>query len=84
MSDEFRHSLRLPVNSANRIWEELDTGPVRIGAPVVDEITVREITEYAYDIIARPVEAPGLLVQRRNHLFLEYEPDPQLRHRAGC
>jgi 7,8-dihydropterin-6-yl-methyl-4-(beta-D-ribofuranosyl)aminobenzene 5'-phosphate synthase len=40
--------------------------PVRIDAPVVDEVTVREITDNAHDLFARPVEAPGLLVQRPN------------------
>src|SRR5271170_5214220 len=40
--------------------------PVRIDAPVVDEVTVREITDNARDLFARPVEAPGLLVQRQN------------------
>ncbi len=40
--------------------------PVRIDAPSVDEITVREITDNAHDLFARPVQAPGLLVQRPN------------------
>ena len=40
--------------------------PVRIDAPVVDEVTVREITDNAHDLFARPAEAPGLLVQRPN------------------
>jgi len=35
-------------------------------APVVDEVTVREITDNAHDLFARPAEAPGLLVQRPN------------------
>jgi 7,8-dihydropterin-6-yl-methyl-4-(beta-D-ribofuranosyl)aminobenzene 5'-phosphate synthase len=41
-------------------------GPVWIDAPVVDEVTVREITDNAHDLFARPVEAPGLSVQRPN------------------
>jgi 7,8-dihydropterin-6-yl-methyl-4-(beta-D-ribofuranosyl)aminobenzene 5'-phosphate synthase len=40
--------------------------PVRMDAPVVDEVTVREITDNAHDLFARPAEAPGLLVQRPN------------------
>jgi len=38
--------------------------PVRIDAPAVDELTVREITDGAHDIFLRPVEAPGLVVRR--------------------
>jgi 7,8-dihydropterin-6-yl-methyl-4-(beta-D-ribofuranosyl)aminobenzene 5'-phosphate synthase len=37
---------------------------VRIDAPVIDELTVREITDNAHDIFLRGVEAPGLLVRR--------------------
>jgi 7,8-dihydropterin-6-yl-methyl-4-(beta-D-ribofuranosyl)aminobenzene 5'-phosphate synthase len=38
--------------------------PVRIDAPVVDELTVREITDNQHDIFLRPLEAPGLTVRR--------------------
>jgi 7,8-dihydropterin-6-yl-methyl-4-(beta-D-ribofuranosyl)aminobenzene 5'-phosphate synthase len=38
--------------------------PVRIDAPVIDELTVREITDNTHDIFLRPVEAPGLAVRR--------------------
>ena len=38
--------------------------PVRIDAPVIDELTVREITDNTHDIFLRPVEAPGLMVRR--------------------
>ena len=40
--------------------------PVRIDAPVVDELIVCEITDNAHDLFARPVGAPGLSVQRPN------------------
>ena len=32
--------------------------------PVIDELTVREITDNSHDIFLRPVEAPGLTVRR--------------------
>jgi 7,8-dihydropterin-6-yl-methyl-4-(beta-D-ribofuranosyl)aminobenzene 5'-phosphate synthase len=38
--------------------------PVRIDAPVVDELTIQEITDSAHDIFLRPAEAPGLVVRR--------------------
>jgi 7,8-dihydropterin-6-yl-methyl-4-(beta-D-ribofuranosyl)aminobenzene 5'-phosphate synthase len=38
--------------------------PVRIDAPVIDELTVREITDNSHDIFLRPAEAPGLAVRR--------------------
>ncbi len=38
--------------------------PVRIDAPVVDEITIQEITDNAHDLFLRPAEAPGLVVRR--------------------
>lgn len=37
---------------------------IRIDAPVVDEVTVREITDNSHDIFLRPLEAPGLTVRR--------------------
>jgi 7,8-dihydropterin-6-yl-methyl-4-(beta-D-ribofuranosyl)aminobenzene 5'-phosphate synthase len=40
--------------------------PARIDAPIVDELIVCEITDNAHDLFARPVEAPGLSVQRPN------------------
>jgi hypothetical protein len=41
-----------------------NAAPVRIEAPVVDELTIREITDSAHDIFLRPVQAPGLVVRR--------------------
>ena len=38
--------------------------PVRIDAPVVDELTVREITDNTHDIFLRPLSVPGLAVHR--------------------
>jgi 7,8-dihydropterin-6-yl-methyl-4-(beta-D-ribofuranosyl)aminobenzene 5'-phosphate synthase len=38
--------------------------PVRIDAPVIDELTVREITDNTHDVFLRPVAAPGLVVRR--------------------
>jgi hypothetical protein len=37
-----------------------------IDAPVVDRVVVREITDNAHDIFLRPLERPGLSVQRPN------------------
>jgi 7,8-dihydropterin-6-yl-methyl-4-(beta-D-ribofuranosyl)aminobenzene 5'-phosphate synthase len=41
-----------------------NTVPVRIDAPVIDELTVREITDNTHDIFLRGVELPGLVVRR--------------------
>jgi 7,8-dihydropterin-6-yl-methyl-4-(beta-D-ribofuranosyl)aminobenzene 5'-phosphate synthase len=41
-----------------------NTVPVRIDAPVIDELTVREITDNTHDIFLRGAELPGLVVQR--------------------
>ena len=38
--------------------------PPLIDAPVVDRVVVREITDNAHDIFLRPLERPGLSVQR--------------------
>ncbi len=38
--------------------------PVRIDAPIVDQLTVREITDGTHDIFLRPAELPGLTVRR--------------------
>jgi 7,8-dihydropterin-6-yl-methyl-4-(beta-D-ribofuranosyl)aminobenzene 5'-phosphate synthase len=38
--------------------------PARIEAPVIDELTVREITDNSHDLFLGPVEAPGLAVRR--------------------
>ena len=38
--------------------------PVRIEAPVVDEVTVREITDGSHDIFLRGEKRPGLTVTR--------------------
>src|SRR5271155_1558184 len=40
------------------------TAPVRIDAPVIDELTVREITDNTHDIFLRGAELPGLVVRR--------------------
>src|SRR5580658_261480 len=40
------------------------TVPVRIDAPVIDELTVREITDSAHDIFLKGAELPGLVVRR--------------------
>ena len=37
---------------------------VRIDAPVVDRVVIREITDNAHDIFLKPLERPGLSVQR--------------------
>lgn len=38
--------------------------PGQIDAPVIDELTVREITDNSHDMFLRGVEAPGLEVRR--------------------
>jgi len=37
---------------------------VRIESPIVDELTIREITDNSHDIFLRPLEVPGLKVGR--------------------
>jgi len=41
-----------------------NAAPVRIEAPVVDEVTIREVTDSAHDLLLRPLEKPGLTVTR--------------------
>jgi 7,8-dihydropterin-6-yl-methyl-4-(beta-D-ribofuranosyl)aminobenzene 5'-phosphate synthase len=38
--------------------------PVRINAPVIDQVTVREITDGTHDIFLRGADLPGLAVRR--------------------
>lgn len=38
--------------------------PERIDAPVIDELTVREVTDSAHDIFLKGLQVPGLTVQR--------------------
>src|ERR1700723_4293109 len=46
-----------PIRAANTV-------PVRIDAPVIDELTVREITDNTHDIFLRGVELPGVVIRR--------------------
>jgi 7,8-dihydropterin-6-yl-methyl-4-(beta-D-ribofuranosyl)aminobenzene 5'-phosphate synthase len=41
-----------------------NTAPLRIDAPAVDEVTVREITDGSHDIFLRGEKRPGLIVSR--------------------
>jgi 7,8-dihydropterin-6-yl-methyl-4-(beta-D-ribofuranosyl)aminobenzene 5'-phosphate synthase len=41
-----------------------NAAPVRVEAPVVDEVTIKEITDSAHDLFLRPFEAPGVTVTR--------------------
>src|ERR1700723_1692325 len=41
-----------------------NTVPVRIDAPVIDELTVREITDNTHDIFLRGAELPGVVIRR--------------------
>jgi len=41
-----------------------NAAPVRIEAPLVDEVTIQEVTDNSHDLFLRPVEAPGLKVKR--------------------
>jgi 7,8-dihydropterin-6-yl-methyl-4-(beta-D-ribofuranosyl)aminobenzene 5'-phosphate synthase len=38
--------------------------PVRIDVPVIDELTIREITDNTHDIFLKGAEVPGLVVRR--------------------
>jgi 7,8-dihydropterin-6-yl-methyl-4-(beta-D-ribofuranosyl)aminobenzene 5'-phosphate synthase len=38
--------------------------PARIDVPVIDELTIREITDSTHDIFLKGAEAPGLVVRR--------------------
>ena len=38
--------------------------PVRIDAPVVDRVVIREITDNQHTFVLGPLERPGLTVQR--------------------
>jgi hypothetical protein len=42
--------------------------PLRIDAPVVDQVTVREITDNSHDIFQRGAELPGLTVRPLSHI----------------
>jgi len=46
-----------PHRSAN-------AAPVRIDVPVIDELTIREITDNTHDIFLKGTELPGLVVRR--------------------
>src|ERR1700729_2800413 len=48
----------IPLNRA------ATTVPARIDAPVIDELTVQEITDNSHDIFLRGAELPGLVVRR--------------------
>jgi 7,8-dihydropterin-6-yl-methyl-4-(beta-D-ribofuranosyl)aminobenzene 5'-phosphate synthase len=41
-----------------------EAAPEHIDAPVVDKIVVREITDNQHNIFLKPLESPGLRVQR--------------------
>ena len=41
-----------------------EAAPVRFDPPVIDELTVREITDNSHDIFLRGSESPGLAIQR--------------------
>jgi 7,8-dihydropterin-6-yl-methyl-4-(beta-D-ribofuranosyl)aminobenzene 5'-phosphate synthase len=44
--------------------QSADGAAARVDAPIIDELTVREITDNSHDIFLRPLEAPGLVVRR--------------------
>jgi 7,8-dihydropterin-6-yl-methyl-4-(beta-D-ribofuranosyl)aminobenzene 5'-phosphate synthase len=41
-----------------------NAAPTRVDVPVVDELTIREITDSAHDIFLKGAESPGLVVRR--------------------
>jgi len=49
---------------ASGIARPAEAAPERIDAPVVDKVVVREITDNQHNIFLRPLERPGLTVQR--------------------
>jgi len=49
---------------ASGIGHSARAATVRIDAPVVDRVVVREITDNQHDIFLKPLERPGLSVQR--------------------
>jgi 7,8-dihydropterin-6-yl-methyl-4-(beta-D-ribofuranosyl)aminobenzene 5'-phosphate synthase len=49
---------------ASGVARSAHAAPTRIEAPVVDRVVVREITDNQHDIFLKPLERPGLTVQR--------------------
>jgi 7,8-dihydropterin-6-yl-methyl-4-(beta-D-ribofuranosyl)aminobenzene 5'-phosphate synthase len=49
---------------APRIGRSARAAPARIEAPIVDRVVIREITDNQHNIFLRPLERPGLTVQR--------------------
>ncbi len=49
---------------ASGIGRSARAATVRIDAPVVDRVVIREITDNQHDIFLKPLERPGLSVQR--------------------
>jgi 7,8-dihydropterin-6-yl-methyl-4-(beta-D-ribofuranosyl)aminobenzene 5'-phosphate synthase len=49
---------------SSRIGRSARAAPTRIDAPVVDRVVVREITDNSHNIFLKPLERPGLTVQR--------------------
>jgi 7,8-dihydropterin-6-yl-methyl-4-(beta-D-ribofuranosyl)aminobenzene 5'-phosphate synthase len=48
----------------SRTGRSARAAPTRIDAPVVDRVIVREITDNSHNIFLKPLERPGLTVQR--------------------
>jgi 7,8-dihydropterin-6-yl-methyl-4-(beta-D-ribofuranosyl)aminobenzene 5'-phosphate synthase len=51
---------------ASGVGHSARAASVRIDVPVVDRVVIQEITDNAHDIFLRPLERPGLSVQRPN------------------
>lgn len=49
---------------ASRFGHPAHAAAARIDAPVVDRVVIREITDNQHDVFLKPLEAPGLTVQR--------------------
>jgi len=49
---------------SSRFGRAARAAPVRIDAPVVDRVVIREITDNQHNIFLGPLERPGLSVQR--------------------
>jgi 7,8-dihydropterin-6-yl-methyl-4-(beta-D-ribofuranosyl)aminobenzene 5'-phosphate synthase len=49
---------------SSRLGRPARAAPVRIDAPVVDRVVISEITDNSHNIFLKPLERPGLTVQR--------------------
>ena len=58
--------------------------PARIDVPVIDELTIREITDNTHDIFLKGAELPGLVVRRTGFPEAPARQDPGERMGSGA